>query len=214
MLITYTFFIIRSAAIYVETGLVLFDLFFLMIIGIAAMWAKPKVFQMNKIGNGSWGTPYFVVLHQLPIRKEILIKNRFVIYYAYSIPFHALFLISMYAFSETIRTILTFPEYAAFSIIWLSFGLYWGVMYPLADIGEMTKTSTFKMSLYTVLYFGIIIVGLTFLIIFTGNGIVYWSMLLAKKWPLLSSIISIIAAVVCTKLALRQANKKIMKIDY
>lgn len=212
MLITYAFLMIYSAPMLVET--IIYDLFFLIFIGMAASWAKPKDFQINKMWNGLWGTPYFSLLHQLPIRKEILIKNRFVIYYAYSIPFHALFLISIYAFSSSIRTILTFPEYTAFTIIWLSFGIYWGTVFPLSDLGEIRETSTFKISLYIILYFGLIIGGVFTVELFTGYGVVYSSMMLAKKWPLLSSLLSIILAFVCTVIALRQANKKIMKIDY
>ena len=49
---------------------------------------------------------------------------------------------------------------------------------------------------------------------YTGQGVVYWSMMSAKKWPIISSIISIIAAYLGTTLALRQANKKIKEIDY
>ena len=212
MLIVYAFLMIYAAPQLVET--IFYDLFFLIYIGMAASWAKPKEFQIDKMRNGSWGMPYFVMLHQLPIRKEILIKNRFVIYYAYSIPFHALFLISIYAFSEEIRTILTFPEYAAFTIIWLSFGIYWGAQFPLTDVGQVAKTSTVKMWFYTALFLVIGVGAVILLQQFPGYGIVYCSMMLAKKWPLLSSIMSIIAAVVCTKLALRQANKKIMKNDY
>lgn len=214
MLIAYTFFIINSAPIYVETGFVLFDLFFLMIIGIGAMWAKPKKFQMNKMGNDSWRKSYFVMLHQLPIRKEILIKNLFVIYYAYAVPFHTLFLVSIYAFSQTMQTVLTFPEYAAFSIIWISFGIYWGVMYPLADLGEVNHSSNFKVTLDIILFLVTVGGGVILLQLYTGYGVVYWSMMVAKEWPLLSSILSIIAAYLGTMLALRQANKKIMKIDY
>ena len=212
MLITFGFLMIYAAPQLVESNF--YDLFFLIFIGAAASWAKPKEFQIDKMRNSSWGMPYFVMLHQLPIRKEILIKNRFVIYYVYSIPAHMLFLFSMYAFSEEIRTILTFPEYAAFMIIWLSFGVYWGALFPLTDVGEVTKMSPFKIWLYTLLVMAIILGGVSLLKFYTGYGVVYSSMMLAKKWPILSSALSTIVAIVCTKLALRQANKSIMKIDY
>lgn len=212
MLIVYAFLMIYSAPQLVET--VFYDLFFLIFIGMAASWAKPKEFQLNKMRNGSWGSPYFLMLHQLPIRKEVLIKNRFVVYYAYSIPSHFLFLLSIYLFSEKIRTILTFPEYAAFMIIWLSFGIYWGTSFPLADIGDTKKRGTFEMGIYAVLFFVPIIGGVFLLQHFTGYGAVYWSMMIAKNWPILSSILSIILAIVCTLYGLRQANKKIRKIDY
>ena len=214
LLIIFSFSIINSMSTYLEKGFVLFDVFFLIIIGVAAMWAKPKEFQLEKMANNSFQKSYFVMLYQLPIRKEILIKNLFVIYYAYTIPFHALFLTAMYAFSETMQSFLTLPEYIAFSIIWMSFGIYWGVMYPLTDLGEVTKSSTLKMWVYTVLVVALAVGLFILLQEFTGQGVVYWSMIIAKKWPLLSSILSIIAAYLGTTLALRQANKKIKEIDY
>lgn len=214
MLITYTFVIVYSAPMLIDTNFFLFDLFFLIFIGMAASWAKPKEFQINKMRNGSWSAPYFVMLHQLPIRREILIKNRFFIYFVYSIPFHALFLISIYAFSETIRTVMTFPEYVAFTIIWLSFGISWGTVYPLTDLGAETKMDTFKLIIYTILFLAPIIGGVILLQWFTGYGVVYWSMIIAKNWPLLSSNLAVILAAVSTVFALRQADKKIAKFDY
>lgn len=212
MLIVYAFLMVYAAPQLVET--IFYDLFFLIFIGIAALWARPKEFQWNQMRDGSWGTPYFVMLHQLPIRNEILIKNRFVIYYIYSIPAHFLFLFSMYAFSSEIRAILTFPEFVAFSVIWLSFGIYYGVQYPVTDILQVAKSSTVKMWILTVLFLASCVGGVILLQQLTGYGIVYNSMMLAKKWPLYSSVISILAAIICTKLALRQANQKIMKTDY
>lgn len=214
MLITYILVVVFSAPIVVEKGFFLFDLFFLIFIGMAATWAKPKDFQINKMKNGSWGTPYFALLHQLPIPRKVLIKNRFIIYFVYSIPMHMIFLVSIYIFSDTIRTFLAFPEYIAFAIIWIMFGIYWGVSYPLVDIGEVKKMGAFKMTLYTVLFFVPIIGGGILLQQFTGYGVVYWSMMFAKNWPVVSSILSISLAIVCVLFALHHANKKIRKIDY
>ncbi|MBE1554245.1 hypothetical protein [Sporosarcina limicola] len=214
LLITYVFFIVYSVPIYFKTGFVLFDLFFLMITGMAAMWAKPKGFQMKKVENNLTVTPYFVMLHQLPIPKEILIKNRFIIYYAYAVPLHTLFLALIYVFSETMRAELTFPQYIAFSLIWISFGIYWGTIYPVTELGEVSGSSNLKAYLYLILYLVIISVGITLLQVYTGSGIIYWSMNIAKKWPLLSSILSVAAAGLSTILWLRAANKKIKRIDY
>ncbi|MBO1911557.1 hypothetical protein J4G37_43055, partial [Microvirga sp. 3-52] len=107
MLIVYSFFIIESTSAYLENWFMLFDLLFLITIGVAAMWAKPKTFRLEKSDDNSFKKSYFVMLYQLPIRKEVLIKNLFVIYFVYSIPFHALFLISIYAFSGTMQSFMT-----------------------------------------------------------------------------------------------------------
>ncbi|CAM3260410.1 hypothetical protein FITA111629_13455 [Filibacter tadaridae] len=214
LLIPYAFFIIYSTPMYLETGFVLYDPFFLIIIGVAALWARPKEFQLKRAGNNSWVNPYFIMLHQLPISREILIKNRFVIYYAYAVPLHTLFFMSIYIFSETMRTTLTFPQYVAFALIWISFGLYWGSIYPVTDLGEAPTSSNFKTYLYSILFIIVVCGGLFLLHVYTGYGVVYWTMIAAKKWPLLSSIASMIAAYIGTILALRQANKKIKEIDY
>ncbi len=214
MLIVYSFFIIESTSAYLENWFMLFDLLFLITIGVAAMWAKPKTFRLEKSDDNSFKKSYFVMLYQLPIRKEVLIKNLFVIYFVYSIPFHALFLISIYAFSGTMQSFMTLPEYIAFFIIWMSFGIYWGVMYPIADLGEVTKSSTFKLWLYIALFLAFVVGVFLLFNQYTGQGIVYWTMVVAKKWPLLSSILSIIAAYLGTTLALRRATKKIKQIDY
>ncbi len=213
-LIIYLFFIVYSAPVYLETGFVLFDVFFLLITGILVMWAKPKDFQLQSAGNPSVVNAYFVMLHQLPIPREILIKNRFVIYFVYAVPFHTLFLTLIYVFSEPMRAELTFPQYVAFSLIWISFGIYWGVVYPISDIGETSKTSMFKASMYLILLMAVVAGGMTVLQVYTGYGIIQWSMIIAGKWPLLSSILSIIAAYIGTILGLRYANKNIKRIDY
>ena len=117
-LIIYVSFIVFSADTYLETGFVLFDVFFLLITGIAATWAKPKEFQLQKMKGISTVNPYFVMLNQLPIPKEILIKNRFVIYYAYAVPFHTLFLIlNLRIFGNDASGVDSFPIYCFFAYL-------------------------------------------------------------------------------------------------
>lgn len=212
MLITFSFLMIYAAPQLVESSF--YDLFFLIFIGMAGSWAKPKEFQFNKLKDGSWGTPYFLMLQQLPIRKEVLIKNRFVIYFVYSIPSNLLFLVSIYAFSAEIRSILTFSEYTVFTIIWLSFTVYWGTQFPLADVGELSNIHPVKVWFYTVAFLVMSVGTIVLIQLFTGYGVVYNTMLLAKKWPILTSLLSIAFAIVCTKWALRRAYQKMMKIDY
>lgn len=214
LLITYVTFMVLSARTYVETGFVLFDVFFLLITGIAVIWAKPKDFQLQKIGGMSAVNPYFVMLNQLPIPKGILIKNRFVIYYAYAVPFHTLFLMLIYVFSETIRAELTVTQYIAFSLIWISFGVYWGSIYPASDVGDASNSSTFKVIVYLILFMAIVGGGIAILQAYTGVGVIYWTMLIAKKWPFLSSLVSVTAAGLSTIYWLSYANKNMKKVDY
>ena len=210
----YVFVIVSTAPDYFESGAVLFDPFFLIATGLAAIWSKPKDFQIQKTGNHVSVNPYFVLLHQLPIPKEVLIKNRFAIYYIYSVPSNMLFLTLIYVFSGTIQSMMTLPQYAAFSIIWISFGIYWGSIYAVSDIGEATRTSKVKSYVYLIIILALIVIGMILLHTYTGHGIVYWSMIIAKKWPLLSSVLSVTTAFISTIFWLRHANKTIEKVDY
>lgn len=212
ILIVYGFLLIYASPQLVET--VAYDVLFLIFLGFAAGWGRTKEFNVSKMRDGSYGSPYFLFLHQLPIRNDILIKNRFMIYYIFSIPVHVLFFISLYLFSGEIRSILTFPEYVAFAVIWLAIGICNGTSFPIVDIGEVKKMSVVKRSLYGIIMIGVVGVGLVLLQKYTGYGIVYGSMIIAGKWPLIAGTLSVVTAIICINLALRHANKNIMKIDY
>ncbi|MCZ2258089.1 hypothetical protein [Sporosarcina sp. G11-34] len=214
LLILYVYFIADSASAYLGEGYVLFDPFFLIVIGLTPVWVRPKDFQLQKIANGLQVNPYFVTLHQLPIPKEVLIKNRLAIYYMYSVPFNTLFFTLIYVFSDAIQSMLTLPQYAAFSFIWISFGIYWGSVYAVTDVGEATKKSTFKSYVYMFLFLVPIVVGMVILHKYSGHGVIYWSMILAKQWPLLASILSVIATYISTIYWIRYAHKIMKRIDY
>lgn len=214
LLILYVYFIADSASAYLEEGHMLFDPFFLIVIGLTPVWVRSKDFQLQKAANGLQLNPYFVTLHQLPIPKEVLIKNRLTIYYMYSVPFNILFFTLIYLFSDAIQAMLTVPQYVAFSLIWLSFSIYWGSIFAVSDVGEATKTSTFKSYVYVVLVLVSLVIGMVILHKFSGHGFIYWSMILAKQWPLLASILSVIAAYISTIYWIRYAKKIMKKIDY
>ena len=53
---------------------------------------------------------------------------------------------------------VTLPQYAAFSLIWISFGIYWGSIYAVTDVGEATRKSKFKSYVYLIFFFVPIVV--------------------------------------------------------
>lgn len=189
-----------------------YDLLFLIIFTMLPSWIRTKEFQYQKIGEETWGTPYFIFLHQMAIPKEILLKSRFVNYYSLAIPLHVLLFVLLFIFSEA-RNVFSIGEYFAFSVIWICFGIYAGAVLPASDTGDYI--SNFKLTIYTIL----LILGTGGLIFFVhfilgANGIVYWSMEAAKQWPLLSSVLSILLAIAGVKYWLHYAAKNMQKIDY
>ena len=104
------------------------------------VWAKPKEFQYQKLARDFWGSPYFILLKQLPIPEDILIRSRFLQYYVTSIPIHLLFLIMLFLSSASIKSLLSPGEYISFSLIWISSGIGIGSVFPASDSGDIFFT--------------------------------------------------------------------------
>ncbi|MFK4996671.1 hypothetical protein ACI2OX_01450 [Bacillus sp. N9] len=84
------------------------DLFFVSIFWFMFYFTRPKEMQLQKMSGEFWGVPYFVVLKQLPIPKDVLIKSRFLQYYITSVPAHLFILILLFISSTMLRDALSF----------------------------------------------------------------------------------------------------------
>ncbi len=191
---------------------VLDDILFATIFWFAIIWTKPKEFQYQKLAGEFWASPYFVLLKQLPIPKDILIKSRFLQYYLTSIPAHLLVLIMIFISSPTIRDLLSPGEYIAFSLIWLSSGMVIGGVFPASESGEYN--SKLKLVIYTFISVVVFLGAFIALYIFTGEGLVYWSIEVANKWPILSAFFSICIAAAFMIYWPHYMRKNIERIDY
>lgn len=189
-----------------------YDIFFGSFFWFAVVWSKPKEFQYQKLAGDFWGLPYFIMLKQLPIPKDILIRSRFLQYYMTSIPIHLLLLIILYMSSVSIKILLSPGQYISFSLIWLSSGIVIGSIFPASDSGEYN--SKMKWVIYSISTLVIFIGGFFALYLFTGEGLVYWTIIAANRWPLLAAVISVIGAVVSMICWPRYMKKNIESIDY
>jgi len=197
---------------YRDTGIIIYELFFLIVFGIAAIWAKPKEFQYQKINDRTWGHPYFMTLSQLPINRDILVHSRFLIYYLYSIPFHVLVLLFGYLFTPALQEMINIPSYMVFSLIWLSYGITIGSVFPAVDAGDYI--TMLRSVLTTIpLFFGIV-VALILIQRWTGDGIVTWTIIAANEWPILSTLVSLLVAGGSTMYWRRNMKNRIRKVDY
>lgn len=199
---------------YIENGFVGYDFFFILIFSVATFWAKPKAFQSNKINSELQASPILVMQSQLPIKREVLVKSRFIIHFFYSFPYQALLLILLYTFTPGLSELLSLGSYIAFSIIWLSFGIYTGYVFPMSEAGDKTATTTGAMIAYLIVFLMIMFFVLIYVHFLFGNGIVYWSIVFAQKWPLLSSAISILLAFLGFKHWQHYMKKATEKLDY
>lgn len=197
---------------YVEKGLFILDAVMLIIPMTVAMWVKAKPFQYQRLENNFWASPYFITLYSLAIPKNILMKSRFINYYIWSIPFHILLFFFFYLISPDAREFFTVGEYVAFSVVWMSYGIAAGSLYPASDSGDYV--SNLKLTVYGIFSF----VGLFFVIgvirFGTGHGLVYWTMMAAQSAPIFTIIVSMVASMIGAKYWLSYMGRHIDKTDY
>ncbi|WP_433956800.1 hypothetical protein [Cytobacillus horneckiae] len=199
-----------------ETGLSLItDLFFILVFWCGSAWIKPKFFQLQKLDDGVYASTYFLLLNQLAIPRNIIINSRFFVYYFFSIPFNLLMLIALYiGLSVGVKEMMTLGSFLAFSIIWLSFGIGAGSMFPVADIGEKFRDNKLLLYLEVIFFYGGAIAIMILVNQLSSNGLVDWSIYAAQRWPVVSIIIAITIGLATFLYSKNQMQRKIPNIDY
>ncbi|MFA1822130.1 hypothetical protein ACDX78_18415 [Virgibacillus oceani] len=206
--------LVSSLDSYMNNGYAGFDLLFILIFTFAPVWLKPKDFQSQIIYGDLLASPALVMQNQLPIRKEVLIKSRFIIHFFYSFPFQLLTVIALYTFSP-LQDLLSFDGFIAFAVMWIAFGVYAGYSIPYSEAGSKApvKENTFMVVLGFIFLIAVLFL-FSFIHLLFGNGIVYWSIIFAQKWPLLTSIISIMLAIAGYQHWRFYMKKRMRNIDY
>ncbi len=192
----------------------LFDFFFILVFGFCAVWARPKELQLQKISEGLWASPFVVMLNQLPIPKNVLINSRFIVFYIFSIPFNLFILTFIYIFSMELRESIPAISYLIFSVIWICFGIAFGSMFPASDVGDKMPKNKWKWVAIGVLFYGGLIGSVIAVNMYSGQGIVGWSIHAAKEFPVVSILLSLMIAILSVIYYMRYMYKKIAQIDY
>jgi hypothetical protein len=192
----------------------LYDIFFILTFWCMTYWMRPKEIQFQKVDEGVYASPYFLMLNQLAVKREALIISRFLVYYIFAIPFNIIVLSIMLLFSDFYKAELQGISTAAFFIIWLSFGIIGGSLFPASDVGDTTTKNKWFYAIYTILFFGIllgVILGIHF---WAGKSIVFLSVEAAQKWPVASILISVILSILTIISGKKYAEKQIRKMNY
>src|SRR5690625_652314 len=163
---------------YLDANFVGLDFFFVLLFTYAGIWTKPKHFQVQQMNDELVASPTILMLQQLPITKDLIVKSKFIIYFVYSVPPQILLLISLYIFTPSLHGMIEISSYLVFAIIWLSFGAYIGGVIPASDAGD--KASKLKVAVYGVLLLIALIVFFTIFRLFSDHCIVHWTIFLAK----------------------------------
>jgi len=197
---------------YLENNYAGFDIFFLLIFSYAPYWLRSSHFQFKKLSDHMYASPTLIMQIQLPIPKDALIKSRLIVYLAYLLPFMFTIFPIFYMMNSPIRDSIDIPTYLIFVLIWISYGLYFGIIVPASDTGQYI---TSKIMLYHLLIFFVIVMSLIVLFYLLFEiGIVAWTMMLAQDWALLTTVISIGLVILSWKFWSNQMKKTIKKLDY
>lgn len=176
---------------------------------------------------------YLIRLHQLPIKNSVIVKHRFLTSLLISIPLQVLVLLSLYLLSPNLQE-LSLNTYLAFIIIWVCLSIYIGSLFITFDAGVHVLEWIITLLVFGFLIFFIGFIGSipTMTIEWNLNfppsidqdilsiqfeatrGIINWTLLFAEKQPLLSSVISIILAIVGWDFWSKQMLKRMNKVDY
>ncbi|MBS3679119.1 hypothetical protein KGF86_02725 [Ornithinibacillus massiliensis] len=178
-----------------ENRFVGFDLFYLLLFIFGPMWSRHKGLQFQRISGHTWVSPTVVMGLCLPIKKQTIVLKSIIHYFLSSFPFQLYMFFALYLVSPEIRSMMELDAYISFAIIWLSFGIYIGFSALVMDFGTNNNVSKLTTVLSVILLLGVVILILSFPTFFT-YGIVEWTIIIAKKWTLLSAILSIMAAVI------------------
>ncbi|API91942.1 hypothetical protein J32TS6_23620 [Virgibacillus pantothenticus] len=195
---------------YLSNGFIFYDMFFILFFIIGANMG-PDHFRSKQHFN--FAHPLLITQLQLPIEQNILIKSRFVIHFCFTLPVQILFLVVFYLTSP-ISGLLSIPAYIAFAIIWLSVNLYMGTLLPMSEAIETGFATRIGTVIIAVIIFFIFLFILSGSHLITDHGVVELSIIVAKKWPLIASAISLIIGLAAVKAHQVYMKKFLNKLDY
>lgn len=206
-----TLYLIISMPSYLEKNFLGVDILFLIAFSLAPTWARPKHFQIQKSQHG-FIVPSVIMLQHLPIPKDIILKSRIIVHSLYTLPVQILLLLFLYLLSEPLQDMMSFGTYLVFMTIWLMFGIYVGGMFLVGDMGD--DTPLLKSIMYTILLLIITVSVLLAINLISAFGIVNWTIIFAKDWPMISTIVSIILAWLGSIYWYRYMKTQLKKLDY
>lgn len=201
-----------SFDIYLEGKFKFFDLLFLLIFFMFPSWMKSKEFQMQKMDGDLWTSPSIIMLQQLPIPRNIIVKSRFIIHAFCSFPFQLILFIAMPLMSANFREMMTPTAYIAFVLIWLALSIAVGFIMAASEAGGNFKTKAIVKS-FVYLVIGAAAIYFLFVLL-SDAGFIHWTMFLAMEWTLLSAAIAVVLILAGWKYWQADMRKTMKKTDY
>lgn len=201
--------IISSLHTYFNNGSFIFDLFFIGVFsGLASQWVKWDSSQRHEAPSR------FILFLQLPFKHSTIIKSWLVTHFLNTLPFLSLLLISLYAFSTDLNTMMPPFTYVCFSIILLSFSVITmeGIPTNRTKIGKNNISTNRVVILITsfVLFLSVFI----FITFYSKYGLIHWLIIIVQKSPSLLAIISIVFATSVLWYRYKNMQQQIIEKDF
>lgn len=204
-------FIVPSISEYLHNSFFGIDIMFFLAFGIVTGWARPKDFRIDKTGNGLWASTYQLMLQQLPIKKNVIIKYRFLTYIITATLFGSLLLGTLYVLSPELRDTMSISTYIVFSVIWLAFNIYCGSSQLIEEVGSPWR----HFILWGILIiFAFVMVAIILFYTWTSLGLVGWTIYMANHYPIASVIVSLLLTLIGLRFWMHIMKKRMETIDY
>ena len=192
-MLVFSLYFVHELPSYLENRLVLYDLIFLLAFGAAPLFPKASGFGAQQIQSQLFASPIVVSQKHLAIKDNVIINSRLIMHIIYTVPMQLVALLILY--SKALHNILSVGSFISFGFVWLSFSIYVGYVVPKLNIG--TRVFWVNNTGFSVIYIVSLILllfGLTLINSVFDHGIVYWSIMFARDYPLVTSGVSILLA--------------------
>lgn len=194
---------------YFEQATMGLDFFFAIIFsGFLSQLARPKDFQLQKFRSIRYAAPFLTALNQLAMKREVIVKYRFITYFVLLLLSNGLLLILLY---PTFQAFMTLPAYIAFAFIWFCFGIYIGCVTPAFEVGSNLGWNIFYGCF---IGFGLILLYLFVFYKWYKNGLITWTIDIANYYPVISIVVSIILSIIGWNFWMKIMRNRMKKTDY
>lgn len=196
---------------YFENSFFGLDFFFLMAFIFIHQMPRQGIFKSKKVSGFHYGSHHLIHLQQLPIKKEVIVRYQFLTYTMTSIIFSLVFIIVAYLLSPPLQDLLNINQFIAFTILWLSMTLYVGASHIVSDLGSNIVAS---MLIGFVLGIAIFFIILLLFYKIYPYGFVHWTIYISSQYPIFTTIISLLLAVIGSIFWMKQMKRKMDTYDF
>ncbi|MFK3939401.1 hypothetical protein ACI2JA_18005 [Alkalihalobacillus sp. NPDC078783] len=176
------------------------------------MYLRSKSFKLQSLKGGLYSAPFMVVLRTLPLSEKAIVKSRISLFLLMSFLISTIHMIIIYFVSTELRVIIPLEQLLYWIIIWNMVTASIGMFMTMSEPGS-TYTRKYLVT-FNVIFYGVLIVALTALVRFSGNGVFGWILYFSSEHTISTMFIAIALAVSTVIFVYHYMNHYMKKVDY